>query len=180
MDTLNTVATVATAIAAVVGVTIALMQLRASRRDAQASRLADLSWQIYLAYETPEIREARRTIARVARAQPIPQTGIEYGTRYVLNTAAENTSRPVRRMLRFYHQVGILLDQRMIDPDFVFPLIGDGLETSEKGIRAAIDWYQNYWEGETGHEKGATRIEVYGNAPKLCDQYRDWKQKRRR
>lgn len=177
MDLFNTVATVLTAITAVVGVTIALMQLRASRRDAQESRLADLSWQIYLAYEMPEIREARRAMARVARTQPVPQTGNEYGARYVLNKEAADTNHPVRRMLRFYHQIGILLEKHMIDPDFVFPLVGSGLETSEQGIKAATDWYQQHWAGETGNEMGARRIDVYANAPRLCNDYSIWKQK---
>jgi hypothetical protein len=174
MDKFNTIATIATAIIAFVGVTITLMQFRANRRDSYASRLADLSWQNYIAYEAPQIRDAQRTRAKVARTQPVPQTGAEYGARYVLNTEAEDTSHLVRRMFRFYQQIGILLEKGLIDPEFAFPLIGDGLNKSEQCKEAAAEWYQTHWAGETGHEKEARRIDVYANAPKLCDEYRAW------
>jgi hypothetical protein len=83
-------------------------------------------------------------------------------------------------MLRFYHQVGILLDKKMIDPDFVFPLIGYGIETSEQGIKSATEWYQNYYAGESGHEKAKQCRGIYGNAVKLGDEYRIWKKERQK
>ena len=54
----------------------------------------------------------------------------------------------IRKMLRFYHQIGILLDKGLIDADFIFQLIGDGLKTSEQGIKVATEWHQNYYGGE--------------------------------
>jgi hypothetical protein len=179
---------VTTAIAAIVGVTIAVLQLQGGRRDAQAARMAELSWQIYQAYESPDLREGRRALNTVSRSIPIPQNGAEFGAMYVMHTyeggdkekvreRGKRLSASIRRMLRFYHQVGILLDKQMIDPDFVFPLVGAGLETSEYGIKVATDWHQTHYAGESGNEEAEQRREIYGNAVKLCQQYREWKKK---
>jgi hypothetical protein len=176
-----------TTIVAIVGVTIALLQLKGGRQDAQAARMAELSWQIYQAYETEEIRASRRAIEIVARSQPIPQTGEEYGAMYRTFTyqgedadkvkeRAKNLTGSIRRMLRFYHQVGILLEKGLIDPDFVFPLIGHGLETSEQGIKVTTEWHQNYYAGE-GFTDKAERRNLYGNAVKLCENYHIWKKR---
>jgi hypothetical protein len=189
MDIVSILVGVTTAIAAIVGVTIAVLQLQGGRRDAQAARMADLSWQIFQAYESTDLREGRRALNTVSRSKPIPQTGEEFGAMYVTHTyqgedkekvrdRSKNASASIRRILRFYHQVGILLDNKMIDPSFVFPLIGDGLETSEQGIKVATEWHQNYYAGESGNEKAAQRRDIYGNALKLCQQYRAWKQVR--
>ena len=62
-----------------------------------------------------------------------------------------------RRILRFYHQVGILLDKGLIDPDFVSVLIGGGLKTSKKGILAATQLYQNFYDGTSGIEERPPR-----------------------
>jgi hypothetical protein len=186
VDISNIFVGLTTAITAIVGVTIALLQLRGGRRDAQAARMAELSWQIYQAYESTDLRKGRRALNIVSRSKPIPQTGAEFGAMYVTDAyqgegkekvqeRAKNLSAAIRRMLRFYHQVGILLDKKMIDPDFVFPLIGHGLETSEQGIKVATEWYQIYYAGESGNEKADRKRSIYGNALKLCQQYRVWK-----
>jgi hypothetical protein len=186
------------AIAAVGGVTIALLQLRASQRDARAARAADLSWQIYQQYDGQEIRDARRAIEVVSHHEPVPKTAEEYGLRYALQiprelsthefslNAPENYGAHVRRMLRFYHQVGILMDNRLIDPDFVFQLLGAGLDTSRHGISVATGWYQNYltteWKGDLSGEspefpKLAKPRNIYDHALSLCDEYDSWKAK---
>jgi hypothetical protein len=83
MDLVNTIGGVMTALAAVIGVPIAILQLRGGRRDAKAARMAQLSWQIYQAYESPELREGRRALNTVSRNKPIPQTGEQFGAKYV-------------------------------------------------------------------------------------------------
>lgn len=189
MDIVGTIGVFITIVATISGVIIALLQLQGGRRDAQAARMADLSWQIYQTYETEEIRGGRRAIETVSHDHPIPQTAEDYGKTYVLysyegkdkeevHDRAKRVRGKVRTMLRFYHQVGILLEKKMIDPDFVFPLIGDGLETSEHGIRVATDWYQTYYAGHSLHEKAEVKRNIYGNAPRLCQEYRNWKRNR--
>ena len=69
--------------------------------------------------------------------------------------------------------IGILLDKGLIDADFVFQLIGDGLKTSEEGIRVATEWHQNYYGGESANEKAPPRA-IYEQAKMLPGKYQDW------
>jgi hypothetical protein len=184
MDALTLIFSVITVLTAIFGVTVAMKQLQASRKDAKAARMADLSWQIYEAYNQEDLLEARSALERIGRSRPIPQNGEEFGAMYVTlsyqykeppSKKREYSSSHVRRIFRFYHQVGILLEQGLIDPDFVFPLIGYGLETSEHTIHVACEWYQNYYGGETGHELMTTKRSIYNNVPELCEMYKQWK-----
>jgi hypothetical protein len=94
----------------------------------------------------------------------------------VLRRGEEVSSRHLRSILRYYHQVGILLSKGLIDDDFIFPLIGDGLESSAVGIRLAVEWYQVFYGGESGSEEAAPR-RIYENAPKLLEWYESWKKR---
>lgn len=195
LDLLGLVVTIAT----VGGVVIALLQLRASQRDAQAARAAELSWQIYLQYESQEIRDARRAIEIVSHHEPVPRTSEEFGRRYTVGMSGElpatgagapdltNYGTQIRRMLRFYHQVGILIEKGLIDPDFVFELLGAGLDTSRQGIELAVAWYQNYeaseWKEDLLLESSRyAQLQeprrIYEYALRLCQNYNSWKIKR--
>lgn len=132
---------------------------------------------------------ARRAIEVVSNRLPVPQSGEEYGKTYVLEPTplrnqlteeiGERPTAAVRRMLRFYHQIGILIDKGLVDSDFVFALVGPGLVTSKHGIVVTCDWYQNHWAGSTGHDKGPYRP-IYANALKLCEHYENWAKKNNR
>jgi hypothetical protein len=171
---------------AVLGVLIAVLELRRGRADATAARTAELSWNIYQAYDSPDLREGRRALNDISRTKPVPNDGAEYGAMYITRSyagpdadavnsrAADMSSSSIRRILRFYHQIGVLLDKELIDEDFVFPLIGDGLETSNKGIQVATEWHQNFYGGESGTEWAPTR-RIYANAPRLVEHYRRWR-----
>lgn len=185
MEIMNIIGSMGALAIAVVGVIIAISQLRTSQRDAHAARVAELSWQIYQTYDSSPIRSGRRAIEVISHKQPIPQNGLEYGDMYVnkaeqsgfqaYEQGGEDTiGGSVRRIMRFYHQVGILLEKGLIDPDFVFPLIGAGLDTSQYGIQVAADWYQNYYNSEDGHAKADKPRSIYNNAVKLIDQYKVW------
>jgi hypothetical protein len=177
---INGIASVATAAVTLLAVGVAIMALRRASADAKAARTAELSWNVYQAYDSPELREGRRALNTVSRKQPVPATGKEFGDMYVTHSykgpaekdakrhAKEVSTGSIRRMLRFYHQIGILLDEGLIDAEFVFPLIGYGLKTSESGIRVATEWYQNYYGGASGNEKAPTRT-IYEQAIKLPD-----------
>jgi len=91
--------------------------------------------------------------------------------------AKEVPAGSIRRMLRFYHQIGILLDKGLIDADFIFQLIGDGLKTSEQAIKVATEWHQNYYGGESANEKASPRA-IYEQARKLLDKYSQWEKAR--
>jgi hypothetical protein len=184
MDAPGLIISIITALTAVFGVTIALIQLQAGRKDAKASRMAELSWQIYQEYNHEYIIEARTVLENIGRNQPIPQSGEEFGAMYVTLThqykekpreERKYSNVHVRRILRFYHQVGILLKKGLIDPDFVFPLIGYGLETSRHTINVACEWYQNYYGGDTGREFVPKKRDIYNYAPELCEMYNEWK-----
>lgn len=119
MNSVDTLLSALTLLVAGIAAGIAVAQLRAGHRDAHASRVADLAWQIYQAYEDQKIRNARKAIEVVSNRSPIPQSGKEYGKMYILETTplrrqlteeiGEQPNAAVRRMLRFYHQIGILI-----------------------------------------------------------------------
>lgn len=184
---LTGIATVALAVVTLLSLAVAIMALRRASVDAKAARTAELSWNVYQAYDSRELREGRRALNTVSREQPVPATGEEFGAMYVTNSydgpqkddverrAKKVSKDSIRRMLRFYHQIGILLSQELIDADFVFPLIGDGLQTSERGIRVATEWHQNFYSGESGNEKAAVPRSIYELATKLPEDYDKWK-----
>lgn len=188
---INGIASVVTAAVTLLAVGVAIISLRRASADAKAARTAELSWNVYQAYDSPELREGREAPNTVSRMQPVPTTGKEFGDMYVTHSykgpaekdvkrhAKEVSSRSIRRILRFYVQIGILLDKGLIDAEFVFPLIGDGLKTSEKGIRVATEWHQNYYGGESANEKAPTRT-IYEQAIKLPDKCRQWEEARGR
>lgn len=187
---LTGIATVVLAAVTLLSVAVAIVAFKRASSDAKAARTAELSWNVYLAYDSQELREGRRALNTVSRKQPVPTTGKEFGDMYVTHSykgadeedvkrhAKEVSTGSIRRMLRFYHQIGILLDKRLIDADFVFPLIGDGLKTSEQGIKVATEWHQNYYGGESANEKASPRA-IYEQARKLLDKYSQWEAARR-
>jgi hypothetical protein len=59
VDSIGVVTDMGTLVVAVVGIWIAITQLRSANRDAHASRMADMSWQVYQAYVDPRLRDAR-------------------------------------------------------------------------------------------------------------------------
>ena len=189
LDVVANVATVATAIITLLAVGVAIWALRRASADAKSARIAELSWSVYQSYDSPEMREGRRALNAVSRKQPVPATGEAFGSMYVTHSykgpheddvkshAKEVSSDSIRRMLRFYHQIGILLNKRLIDADFVFPLIGDGLQTSKRGIKVATEWHQNYYCGTSGNEKAARSRPIYERAAKLPEDYDEWKER---
>jgi hypothetical protein len=186
---LTGIATVALAAVTFLSVAIAIVALRRTSADAKAARTAELSWSVYQAYDSRELREGRRALNTVSRKEPVPTTGKEFGDMYVTHSykgsderavkrhAKEVSTGSIRRMLRFYHQIGILLDKGLIDADFVFQLIGDGLKTSEQAIKVATEWHQNYYGGESANEKASPRA-IYDQARKLPDKYSRWEKVR--
>ena len=176
---LTGIATVALAVVTLLSLAVAIMALRRASVDAKAARTAELSWNVYQAYDSRELREGRRALNTVSRKKPVPRSGKEFGDMYVTDSrkgshGEEVSTGSIRRILRFYHQIGILLDEGLIDADFIFPLIGDGLNTSEEGIRVAVEWHQNYYGGESGDQQ-APRRTIYEKARQLPGKYREWK-----
>jgi len=180
MELISAVSGVGTLIIAIVGVWIAIAQLRAERREAHASRMAEMAWQVYQAYVEPRIRTARGAAEIVSHTGPIPTTGVEYGQRYGDKEwkleDEETIDNNMRRLLRFYNQVGILIDKKLVDEDFVFALVGPGLKTAWPGVQIAVEWYQNYYGGPSGHEKAEPRP-VHSYVSKLYDRYVAWEQR---
>jgi len=186
---LTGIATAALAAVTLVSVAIAIVALRRASADAKSARSAELSWNVYQAYDSHELRDGRRALNTVSRKEPVPTTGKEFGDMYVTNSyrgpdeedvklhAKEVPAGSIRRMLRFYHQIGILLDKGLIDADFIFQLIGDGLKTSEQAIKVATEWHQNYYGGESANEKASPRA-IYEQARKLLDKYSQWEKAR--
>jgi hypothetical protein len=89
LDVAANVATVATAIITFVAVGVAIWALRRASADAKSARIAELSWNVYQAYDSPELREGRRALNTVSRKQPVPATGEEFGAMYVTHSMKE-------------------------------------------------------------------------------------------
>ena len=132
--TISAFAQVGTLLVAVIGVCVAIVQLRSANRDAHTSRMAEMSWQVYQAYVEPRIRSARGAAELIAHTSPVPNSGTEYGALYAekdidkSNLDPETIDTLMRRLLRFYNQVGILVEKKLVDDDLVFALIGSGLK----------------------------------------------------
>lgn len=177
MDLITAISALGTLLIAIIGICLALLQIRASGRDARNSRLAEISWQIYQSYVDPRLRAARGAAELVAHTDPVPTTGEEYGKKYsdknLWMQDDDNTDNLMRRLLRFYNQVGILVEKELVDTDFVFGLIGGGMKTSWIGVRAAIDWYQNHYGGLSGFERAEPRP-IHAYALKLYEHYNKW------
>jgi hypothetical protein len=165
-----------------VGIWIAIAQLRSSNRDANASRMAEMSWRVYEAYTDPRIRDARGAAEKIAHTQPVPSSGAEYGKQCsdkkitVVDPEKVSLDTHMRRLLRFYNQVGILVEKKLVDVDLVFGLIGAGLKSAWPAVSAAIDWYQNYQLGEAGYQK-VERRPIHAYIIKLYNEYLIWEEK---
>src|SRR3989304_208889 len=163
MEIISAISQIGTLIVAFVGLWIAVAQLRSANRDAQAARMAEMSWQVYQAYVEPRIRDARGAAEQIAHAEPIPTSGIEYVKKYgdkrTFGPESDLASLDahMRKLLRFYNQVGILMEKKLVDNDLIFSFIGPGLKSAWPAIAPAIDRYQNYYSGSTGCEKAEPR-----------------------
>ena len=149
MDSITVISSLGTLIIALIGVIIALLQLRSANHEAQASRIVEMSWQIYLAYVDKQLREARGAAEHIAHTSPVPSTGEEYGEKYadksffIFDDETASIDTCIRRLLRFYNQVGVLLEKKLVDEDMIFSLIGAGFRSVWPALKSALAWYQN-------------------------------------
>jgi hypothetical protein len=92
----------------------------------------------------------------------------------VKDPGVESLDTLMRRLLRYYNQVGILAEKKLVDDDLVFALIGPGLESAWPAVETAIDWYQNYYGGQSGREKADPRP-IHAYVASLYTRYMAWK-----
>ncbi|HEV7903443.1 MAG TPA: hypothetical protein VGO96_06340 [Pyrinomonadaceae bacterium] len=178
MDLISAISGLGTFIVAIVGVCIAIAQIRSSNRDAHASRAAEMAWQVYETYIDTKIRTARDAAECIAHTEPVPKSAADYGKQYAQRGIKERMEdehydSQMRRLLRFYNQIGILIDKSLVDDDLVFALIGPGLKSGWLAVRVAVEWYQNYYEGSSGIEKAEARP-IYIHVQKLYERYLEW------
>jgi len=179
---IDSVSQIGTLLIAFIGVWIGLVQLRSAAKDARASRIAEMSWQLYQTYIDPRIREARGVAELIAHTMPVPKNAEEYGQKYaekefiVPEPEVPTFDTHMRRLLRFYNQAAVLLEKKLVDDDLVLAFVGPGLKSSWPAIEAAIDWYQQYYSGISGHEK-AHRRPIYTAISKLYKRYISWEEK---
>jgi len=167
-----------TLLVAIAGVCIAIAQIRAAARDAQAARAAEMAWQVYEAYVAPAIQAARGAAELISRREPVPTSAAEYGKQYAQREMKdrkeeEHIDRQMRRLLRFYNQIGILVDKNLIDDDLVFALIGSGLRSGWPAVKVAVEWYQNYYAGSSGIGKAEGR-KIYIHVSILYHRHVQW------
>jgi hypothetical protein len=176
VDLLQTSALVATVIGLIISTLTMITQVRASEQ----ARATELSWSMYLAYTDPAIRRSRGMVEELAHSPTCPKTAEEY-KRDVADAAPwrhfdDNTlDMNVRRLLRFYNQLAILVRKDLIDADFVFSLVGPGLETCWPALCPAISYYQRYYGGNSGTESAEQARPIYSAVRGLHSDYADWR-----
>jgi hypothetical protein len=151
VDLLQTV----TVVIAALSVVVTGLQVRHEARGAKKARQAELSWSMYVAYTSPEIRMSRSRAEVLANSSECPGDEIEYQDRVAdgwpwKEHLGESLDADVRRLLRFYNQLAILLRQNLIDDDFVFRLVGIGLISAWPTLEPAIHYYQRFYGDSTG------------------------------
>jgi hypothetical protein len=109
---LTGIATVVLAVVTLVSVGVAIVGFKHASADAKAARIAELSWNVYQAYDSPDLREGRMALNTVSRKKPVPASGEEFGEMYVTRSykgahREEASSGSIRKMLRFYSLVGV-------------------------------------------------------------------------
>lgn len=175
MEIISAISSIGTLIVAMVGVCIAIAQIRSAARDAHASRAAEMAWRVYETYVDTKIRTARDAAECIAHIDPVPVSAADYGKQYAQRGVEERKEddhydSQMRRLLRFYNQIGILIDKNLVDDDLVFALIGPGLQSGWAAVQVAVEWYQNYYGGSSGVEKADPRP-IYIHVQKLYEHY---------
>ena len=175
LDVLQLVGVLLTAMGLIVAVAALL---RASRQNHEA-RQATLSWAIYQEYVDQRIRAARGAVQQLACSPDCVTTGQEYLERVAdgspwSGSVADSVDADVRRLLRLYNQLSILLDKRLIDDDFIFGLIGPGLLTIWPVLRPAIEYYEHYYPDASQVRWHPTPRLIYHSVPRLYERSRRW------
>jgi hypothetical protein len=175
---------VAPILLSVLGVLVATLSLSFSLRANNRARQASLSWSIYQEYAQPRIRSARGAVQLLACSPDCPTDGEEYLRRVADGSPWENNDgdsvdAEVRRLLRFYNQLSVLLGQRLIDDDFLFTLIGPGLKTAWPTLEPALEYYEFYYlrDGRVAWQT-APRL-IYNGVPVLYERCARWTARQR-
>jgi len=161
------------------GLVLAGLQIRRESRSANANRQADLSWNMYLSYTDPALRAARGKVEELAHSGQCPSDAAEYKTKIAddepwKHFCDDTIDMHVRRLLRFYNQVGVLTRKGLIDQDFVFGLVGPGLDTCWPALSSAIGYYQSYYGGLGGTELANQPRPIYNEVSPLHKNFVDW------
>lgn len=169
---------------AAAGVIVAMVQIRRDTHSSRQSRQADLSWSMYLAYVEPAIRTARGTAEALAHSPQCPKDAQAYhdtiadGSPWT-SDISDSRDADIRRLLRFYNQLSILLAKDLIDEEFVFGLIGAGLISVWPALRPAVDYYEHYFARSTRPEWNEEPRLIYHEVPALYERCVRWNQQRR-
>jgi hypothetical protein len=134
---------------------------------------------MYVAYSEPDIRRARSRTEALANSHECPvdargyQITVADGWPWVGHVEG-TVDADIRRLLRFYNQLAVLLQQRLIDDDFVFRLVGVGLQSAWPALNPAIAYYQ-YFYGHAGDRSWHNRPRpLYADIHLLRDRSVTW------
>ncbi|HTJ31948.1 MAG TPA: hypothetical protein VL738_01830 [Dactylosporangium sp.] len=177
-DLLQTLAILLTAL----GVTVTAIQVRAETSSSKQARQAELSWSMYEAYIDPDLRRARAAVEHLANSDAAPRDVAGYQARIAdgwpwSEHYDESLDAQVRRLLRFYNQLSILVEKHLIDPDFVFGLVGTGLVSVWPVLEPAIAYYQSYFGGPEGPDWQDRPRSLYGKVRLLHDHCVAWERR---
>jgi hypothetical protein len=173
-----------TILIAVCALVLTIVQIRKDTRSALQARQADVAWSMYLTYAEGTIRAARGNVETLAHKADCPTTAQEYKDRIADDQPWQHynddtADMHMRRLLRFYNQVAVLVQQKLIDVDFVFHLIGSGLDTCWPALVPAIQYYQNFYAGLSGTEMAQQPRPIYNEIMNLHNRFTRWSSNQR-
>jgi hypothetical protein len=161
------------------GLLVAAVSVRYSFRASNRARQASLSWSIYQEYSQPAIRAARGAVQMRMCSPGSPTNGVEYlddiadGSPWKSNID-DSLDADVRRLLRFYNQLSVLIEKQLIDEDFVFTMIGPGLVTAWPVLESALAYYEFYYPRDGKVDWQTEPRLIYDGVPMVHKRYVCW------
>lgn len=138
--------------------------------EMKKQRMADMSWQLFEAYSSREMADARQTLNLIADNFA---TVDDYRKKYhdkPGDTQEKQQDRKVRERARFFHQAGLLVEKRLVDADLLFGLTGTGFEYDHNKLSIIVD----------SSRQADNDPSMYEYFDCLWEQYTNWKVKRKR
>ncbi len=156
---------------------ISIAAITLSLRGEHVDRINSNTWETYRAYNDPDVRKGRALTLQMLR-DPTFQgfaTYDSYKNYFSLPPYGDGTSthslgrQSLHDLAAFYHQTGVLLQQRRLDKDFTLLLVGPGLADRWLIFK---DMARLYGEGDT------PSTFPYGGIYLLFFAYEQWKNAR--
>ncbi len=113
-------------------------EMRSQLKEFQDQRLADMAWRLYEFYSLPEMTESRDILYQIRGTF---STYKEYQQKYhnkEEGSPEKEKDKKVRRRVEFFHQVGLLLNRRLVDRNLLLGLIGSAFKQDREMLEMVV------------------------------------------